>query len=137
MRYLVATDGRGTNAVLRDYLEIRIEPEDTVFAVHSLKGQEKDASMGEEESDVVVESREVLEALADQLAGHAKVETHQLVRGNDPHEDILLAADEYDADEIVIGIRQRSAAERTLFGSNAQKVLMNADRPVVGLPLGE
>jgi nucleotide-binding universal stress UspA family protein len=137
MRYLAATDGQGANEALRDYLEPRLNPEDTVFAVQSLKGQEKDAGMGEDESDVVMESRETLEALEDQLGEYAAVETHQLVRGNDPHEDILRAADEYDADEILIGIRQRSAAERTLFGSNAQKVLMNADRPVVGLPLGE
>ena len=137
MRYIAATDGRETDAVLRDYLEPRATPDDTVYLVRSLKGQEKDAGPGEDEGDVVIDARESLAAFEDEFSGPADVETHLLVRGNDPHEDVLGFADERDADEIVVGIRQHSATERVLFGSTAQKVLLNADRPVVALPLGE
>ena len=137
MRYVAATDGRETDEVLRDYLEQRLRSDDTVYLVRSLKGQEKDAGPGAEEGDVVIEARETLAAFEDELSGVADVETHLLVRGNDPHEDVLWFADERDADEIVVGIRQHSAAERMLFGSTAQKVLLNADRPVVALPLAE
>lgn len=137
MRYLAATDGRETNEILLDYLEPRLAPEDTVYVVHSLKGQQKDAGLGEDESEIVIESRETLAAIENQLTEYADVETHQLVRGNDPHEDLLTFADEYDIDEILVGIRQRSAGERALFGSTAQNVLMNTDLPVVALPLPE
>lgn len=135
MRYLAATDGRTVNETLLDYLEPRLTREDTVHVVHSMKGQEADADVGEDESDVVLESRERLSAMADRLTDRATVETHQLVRGNDPHEDLLQFAAEHDVDELLVGIRQRSTGERVLFGSTAQKVLLNADRPVVAIPL--
>ncbi|WP_312907106.1 universal stress protein [Natronosalvus caseinilyticus] len=135
MRYLAATDGRTANETLLEYLEPRLTHEDTVHVVHSLKGQEADTGVGEDESDVVLESRETLSAMADRLSGRATVETHQLVRGNDPHEDLLQFAVEHDVDELLVGIRQRSTGERVLFGSTAQKVLLNADRPVVAIPL--
>lgn len=135
MRYLAATDGQDTNEILLDYLEPRLTPEDTVYIIRSLKGKEKDAGLGEDESDIVIESREMLSAIEDELAEHTDVETHQLARGNEPYEDILLFADEHDVDEILVGIRQRSAVERSLFGSTAQNVLLNTDRPVVALPL--
>lgn len=135
MRYLAATDGRRTNQALRSYLEPRLGAADTVHVVHSLKGEEKDAGILEDESDVVLESREALSSIENQLAPRTEVETHQLVRGNDPHEDILAFANEHDIDEIVVGIQQRSTGERALFGSTAQEVLMNTDRPVVAIPL--
>lgn len=135
MRYLAATDGRRTNQALRSYLEPRLGAADTVHVVHSLKGEEKDAGILEDESDVVLESREALDTIENQLAPRAEVVTHQLVRGNDPHEDILAFAAEHDIDEIVVGIQQRSTGERALFGSTAQEVLMNTDRPVVAIPL--
>ena len=135
MRYLAATDGRRTNEALLDYLEPRVGAADTVHVVHSLKGEDRDAGLLEDESDVVLESREALSAIENQLAARADVETHQLVRGNDPHEDILAFAAEHDVDEIVVGIQQRSTGERALFGSTAQEILMNTDRPVVAIPL--
>lgn len=135
MRYLAATDGLETNEILVEYLEPRLAPEDTVHVVHSLKGGEKDAGLGEDESDIVVESREVLSRIEERLSERAAVETHQLVRGNEPHEDLLLFADERDIDEILVGIRQRSAGERAIFGSTAQSVLMNTSKPVVAVPL--
>lgn len=134
MHYLAATDGQDTNEILLDYLEPRLTSEDTVYVIRSLKGKRKDAGLGEDESDIVIETREMLSAIEDQLAEQTDVETHQLARGNEPHEDIMLFADENDVDEILVGVRQRSTAERVLFGSTAQKVLLNADRPVVALP---
>lgn len=49
----------------------------------------------------------------------------------DPAEAIIEAADEYDADLIVIGGRKRSPAGKALFGSVTQSVILNADRPVL------
>jgi nucleotide-binding universal stress UspA family protein len=54
----------------------------------------------------------------------------------DPAESIIDAADEVDADLIVIGGRKRSPAGKALFGSVTQTVILNAGRPVMvtGVP---
>lgn len=135
IRYLAATDGRDTNEILLDYLEPRLRPADTVHVVQLSKGATKDAGIGEDENEVVLESDEILTTMEDRLTEHADVATHQPIRGNDSDEDILAAAADYVADEIVVGIRQRSASERVPFGSTAQSVLMNTDRPVTAVPL--
>jgi nucleotide-binding universal stress UspA family protein len=54
----------------------------------------------------------------------------------DPAEAIIDAADDVDADLIVIGGRKRSPAGKALFGSVTQTVILNAGRPVMvtGVP---
>lgn len=51
-----------------------------------------------------------------------------------PHERILAAGAEHDADVIVIGTHGRSGVERFILGSVAEKVLRLADRPVLVVP---
>ncbi|MDF9746863.1 universal stress protein [Natrinema salsiterrestre] len=48
----------------------------------------------------------------------------------DPAATILAAAEEYDSDVIVIGVRNRSPVGKVLFGSVAQAVILDSDRPV-------
>jgi nucleotide-binding universal stress UspA family protein len=48
-----------------------------------------------------------------------------------PTDGIIALADEIDADEIVMGGRNRSPAGKVLFGSVTQSILLNADLPVV------
>ncbi|QLG27521.1 universal stress protein [Halorarum halophilum] len=50
------------------------------------------------------------------------------------HERILTAAEERDADLIVIGSHGRGGVERFVLGSVAEKVLRLADRPVLVVP---
>ncbi len=58
-------------------------------------------------------------------------ETHVLVRGQMPGEDVVEFARELGADQIVIGVRKASKVGKLLFGSNAQYIILNASCPVV------
>ena len=58
-------------------------------------------------------------------------ETHLLVRGLTPDEDLVNYAREESMDEIIIGIRKRSKMDKLIFGSTAQYVILNAECPVV------
>jgi nucleotide-binding universal stress UspA family protein len=56
---------------------------------------------------------------------------HNYVRGNEPSQDLIQAAEEFDAELIVIGLRHRTSAGKFLLGSNAQDILMDAPCPVM------
>lgn len=58
-------------------------------------------------------------------------ETHLLVRGMTPAEDLLAYALDQEIDEIVIGIRKRSRMGKLIFGSTAQYIILNAPCPVL------
>lgn len=60
-------------------------------------------------------------------------EVRQLVRGNDPAEDLILVANEEEADFIVIGLRRRSPVGKLILGSNAQRILLDASCPVLAV----
>lgn len=51
----------------------------------------------------------------------------------DPAEELLNAAEESDADIIVIGLRRRSPVGKLLLGSNSQRVLLDASCPVLAV----
>ncbi|XVH31797.1 universal stress protein [Haloferacaceae archaeon DSL9] len=52
----------------------------------------------------------------------------------DPAEAILAAAAERDSDVIVVGVKKRSPVGKALFGSVAQKIILDGDRPVTVVP---
>ena len=66
-----------------------------------------------------------LELLAD--AGY-KVEKKWVV--GDPAEEIVNVARYNDVDHIIISGRKKSPSKKVIFGSVAQEVLINAERPV-------
>ena len=59
------------------------------------------------------------------------VETHLLVRGLNPGEDIVKYAEENNVDAIFIGVRRRSKVGKLLSGSNAQYIILKAPCPVM------
>jgi nucleotide-binding universal stress UspA family protein len=60
-------------------------------------------------------------------------EVRQLVRGNDPAEDLISVAEQEQADFIVIGLRRRSPVGKLILGSNAQRILLDASCPVLAV----
>jgi nucleotide-binding universal stress UspA family protein len=60
-------------------------------------------------------------------------EVRQLVRGNEPAEDLIAVAEEEDADFIVIGLRRRTPVGKLILGSNAQRILLDASCPVLAV----
>ena len=72
--------------------------------------------------------------LADRLLfSGAAFEIEQLVRGKDAAEELVEAAERVGASVIVIGMRRRTPTGKLLFGSQAQRVLLDADRPVLAV----
>jgi nucleotide-binding universal stress UspA family protein len=58
------------------------------------------------------------------------VETHLLIRGLQPGEDLVQYARENGTEAIFIGLKRRSKVGKLLFGSNAQYVILKAHCPV-------
>ncbi len=129
-RLLVGTDGPVTSDAILDYLLDALGSSDEVCIVTSAPGGDETTSAemttGEEALDIL-----------DEGLGEAVAERHQFVRGNSPVEDLLAAAEDFDADEYVVGIRKRSPIGKVMFGSTAQTLLLDADRPVRCVPLTE
>jgi nucleotide-binding universal stress UspA family protein len=68
---------------------------------------------------------------AGDLLDEAGVEYEVTESSGDPADAIIDAADESDADLIIIGGRKRSPTGKALFGSVTQTVILNAGRPVM------
>ena len=60
-------------------------------------------------------------------------ESHVLIRGLTPGEDIVQFAREKNVDEIIIGIKKKSKVGKALFGSTAQFVILEAPCPVLSI----
>ena len=60
-------------------------------------------------------------------------EIEQLVRGPEASEELIDAADRLAASMIVIGIRRRSPTGKLLTGSHAQRILLDANCPVLAV----
>jgi nucleotide-binding universal stress UspA family protein len=75
-----------------------------------------------------------LESAAARLAEEGlSYEVRTFDRGRLPSEDLLEVADDVDADLIVIGLRRRSTLGKFILGSNAQRILMDANRAVLAV----
>ena len=69
------------------------------------------------------------------LAEHENIacETHASVSYQSPGEDLVQFANDYEIDEIVIGVRRRSKVGKMVFGSTAQYVILKASCPVLSV----
>ncbi len=116
--------------MLCEYLRDRLAPGDEVHAINSHVGGDQTSS------EAIRDGEGALDAVADAFedVADATVTTHQFVRGNDPGTDVLAYAEEVNADELVIGIRKRSPTAKVVFGSVAQDLLLESNRPLRVVP---
>lgn len=76
--------------------------------------------------------------LVEQLTARAaergvRLEVRQAVHGGDTADEVLRVAEESNASLVVIGLRRRSPVGKLIMGSSAQRILLNADRPVLAV----
>jgi nucleotide-binding universal stress UspA family protein len=116
---------RGEKALELAVQEAKLRNSDLVV-VHSLRGAGKD------EDEEVIQSDRDLAALEKTLTSEGiQFSIHNYVRGNEPAQDVIQAAEEFDGELIVIGLRPRTSAGKFLLGSNAHDILMSAPCPVL------
>jgi nucleotide-binding universal stress UspA family protein len=79
-------------------------------------------------------SQPELDAVADRLSARGiHHEVRQPAQAESPADEILAAAAEHGADLIVIGVRRRSPVGKLILGSTSQRVILEADCPVVSV----
>jgi nucleotide-binding universal stress UspA family protein len=88
--------------------------------------------------DVLADKRYASEDALDQVRARldqiaVPYEIHQLVRGKEAAEELVEEADRLKAGLIVIGLRRRTATGKFLMGSQAQRILLDANCPVLAV----
>ncbi|TFV48127.1 universal stress protein [Blastococcus sp. TF02A_35] len=79
-------------------------------------------------------SEERLAQLRERLDGTGVVyEIDQQVRGHEASEEVVEAADRVKASLIVIGLRRRTPTGKLITGSQAQRILLDANCPVLAV----
>lgn len=61
------------------------------------------------------------------------LDLRQTAHSGEAADEVLRVASEVDASVVVIGLRKRSAVGKLLMGSVAQRILLDADRPVLAV----
>lgn len=126
-KYLVAYDGTQASVKALELAKHQALLRGShVYLVTSMIGGTK------EKPEVISEANFALETAGNDLrAAGVSCETHQLVRGLSPGEDIVKFAADNAVDFIFIGIEKKSRTQKILLGSTAQFVILKAGCPVV------
>jgi nucleotide-binding universal stress UspA family protein len=92
------------------------------------------SSRGDAYVDNRFASGEALTAVREQLDASGVVyEIEQQVRGREGADEVVAVADRVHASLIVIGMRRRTATGKLLTGSQAQRILLDANCPVLAV----
>ncbi|MEO8106904.1 MAG: universal stress protein [Actinomycetes bacterium] len=79
-------------------------------------------------------TNEQVQIIHDRLhAAGVEHDVRGLIRGNDPADDLVAIAEEASAEMIVIGLRRRTPVGKLIMGSNAQRILLDANCPVLAV----
>lgn len=129
MQFLVAYDGSPqANEALKLAKKNALALNAKVFVVTSLFG-------GKETTSRDIEQAEDGLDYAKKLLNESgiEVETHLLIHGRSPGEDLVEFAKEKEIDQIFVGVRKVSQVGKMLFGSTARHLILNAPCPVVSV----
>ena len=101
----------------------------TLLVINSSKGDTLVDNRYAQEPDI----QSIEDRLATQGIDHV---IKQPVRGPDAAAEVLDAAEENNAELIVIGLRRRTPVGKLIMGSVSQRILLEADCPVLAVKAG-
>ena len=124
--YVPTAEGR---AALNRAVEEALQRHQRLVMVNSSRG------------DALVDSGFATEAEIEAIRGQLEsagldFEVHRPVRGREASDEVVEAAKEVDASLIVIGLRRRTPVGKLILGSNAQRILLDAECPVLAVKAG-
>ena len=129
MKFLVGYDG---SDAAKDAIAVACKYAAALQAsVHIVTSMGKGAEDNQKQIDKEQQSLAYAGSLFEKKGIHC--ETHLLIRGLSPGEDLVRFAGENDVDLIFVGVKSRSKVGKLLLGSAAQYVILNAPAPVVSV----
>ena len=127
MKFLVGYNGtieaKAALSLARDFAQTF---NGKVFVMLSMEG-----GAGEKVEDIAQAEQNLREAKDFFDEKGVECETHQMVRGLTPGEDLVRFAEENQIDQIFVGIEKKSRTSKIILGSTAQFVILKAPCPVI------
>lgn len=117
----------GRAALHRATAEARLRGLQLVVVTSRRGGREYGAELAAADQEALDQVRR------DATAAGIDHDVRHLVRGREPAEDLFDVTSEVGGDLIVIGMRRRTPVGKLLIGSNAQRILLEAEVPVLAV----
>jgi nucleotide-binding universal stress UspA family protein len=91
------------------------------------------ASTGDATADPRHLNTEQLAAVTERLANSGVPHTIDVRTGRDPVDEIVTLSEDAAVELVVIGLRHRNPVGKLLWGSTAQRILLEVERPVLAV----
>lgn len=120
-----------------EYAADLVGPEGRVTIVHVMTSQSIETPTALHETRPLEQDAEdrAETAIADSIAGlEGRARFESVLVFGDPVTEILRAAQERDAEAVVIEVKNRSRLGKLLMGSKAQSIILQAHCPVICVP---
>ncbi len=138
VRMLVCIDGSTASlAASRVTIELARQWKCRLRAVYVVESSDRDEETAPDVLERLRESGGAILARVEAMAREAGVECEGVLLEGVPFDVILADARRWNADVIVMGRTGRTGPGRALLGSEAERVLEFADRPVLIVPASE
>ncbi|MDA3916754.1 MAG: universal stress protein [Deltaproteobacteria bacterium] len=115
-------DGRLALSLARDFA---VKNSAFVYVLNSMEG-----GASEKQSDILKAEQDLDFAKEMMTKAGVECDAQQSVRGLSPSEDLVKFAREKDIDQIFLGIRKKSRAQKAILGSTSRDVILKAPCPV-------